>query len=75
MDVDLNALSVYTADTFSNFQKAGSHKHKAKKVYIQLKSSSKVYLIRKDTNNNKYVIINGDKKLLKSLKGTYKYVK
>ncbi len=75
MKPDLHALSVYMDESFTNFQEAGSLKKKTDKVYIQIKTSSKTYLVRRDTNNNKYILINNKKTLLKSIKGQYIYHK
>lgn len=77
MKSDLHALSVYVDESFTNYQEAGSQTSKKKnnKTYIQLKTSSKVYVVREDTKNNRYILTNGTKVSLKSIKGQYKYVK
>lgn len=73
MKPDLQALSVYADESFVNYQEAGKYKSKNKKVYVQLNSANKKYVVHKDSNNKKYVMTKGNKVLLQSIRGKYKY--
>lgn len=73
MQPDLQALSVYADESYVNYQEAG--KHKKSKMYIQLKSSSRKYIVRADKDKKKYILTNGTKVLLHSIRGQYKYTK
>lgn len=74
----LQTLSVYYDESFVNSQEAGSlqtkknHNHK---LYIELKSSKKRYLVRTDKDNNpKYILVNKKKVSLNSIKGLFRYI-
>jgi hypothetical protein len=76
----LQTLSVYYDENFVNYQEAGTIKKRNdksnEKVYIELKSSKRRYLVRANKlNNNKYIMVNGDKVQLTSIKGQFKYTK
>lgn len=73
MQPDLQALSVYADESFVNYQEAG--KHKKSKLYVQLKSSSRKYIVRTDKEKKRYILTNGTKVFLHSVKGQYKYTK
>lgn len=73
----LQTLSVYYDESFVNYQEAGRRQKKYNpKVYIEFKSSKRRYLVRIDKQNKKkYIISNGSKVELNSIKGQFKYVK
>lgn len=73
MQPDLQALSVYADESYVNYQEAGENKKS--RLYIQLKSSSRKYIVRTDKEKKKYVLSKGTKVYLHSIKGTYKYTK
>lgn len=72
----LQTLSVYVDENFVNYQEAGRRQIKQNQnIYVELKSSKKRYLVRTNKqNNNKYIMSNGAKVELKSIKGQFKYV-
>lgn len=72
----LQTLSVYYDESFVNYQEAGRRQNKYNpKVYIELKSSKRRYLVRIDKQSkNKYIVSNGNKVELKSIKGQFKYI-
>lgn len=74
----LQTLSVYYDESFVNSQNAGSLQTKQNnnhKLYIELKSSKKRYVVRIDKDNNrKYILVDKKKVSLNSIKGQFKYV-
>lgn len=73
----LQTLSVYYDESFVNYQEAGQRQKKYNpKVFIELKSSKRRYLVRIDKQNKKkYIVNNGNKVELNLIKGQFKYVK
>jgi len=78
----LQTLSVYYDDNFVSNQEGGlngllrTKQRNNHKIYIELKSSKKRYLVRTDKDkNHKYILIDKKKVSLNSIKGQFRYVK